>query len=158
MSLERARRHLDRFGLGDTVVVTPTSSATVELAAGALGVEPARIAKTLSFRAAEPDRALLVVVAGDARIDNAAFRAAFGLKARMLAGEEVERLTGYAPGGVCPFDNPPSATVYLDTSLRRFDTVFPACGTASSAVELSCETLHRVTGGPDWVSVARLPA
>ena len=157
VSLDRARSHLDRYGLADAVVVTATSSATVELAAQALGVEPARIAKTLSFRAAEPGRAILVVVAGDARVDNAAFRATFGVKARMLAGDEVEALTGYPPGGVCPFGNPPTATVHLDTSLRRFTTVFPACGTASSAVELTPDRLAEVTGGAPWVTVSRLP-
>ncbi|GAA3800041.1 YbaK/EbsC family protein [Cellulomonas soli] len=157
MSLERARQHLERFGLGDAIVVTERSSATVDLAAEALGVAPERIAKTLSFRAGEPDRAVLVVMAGDARVDNGAFRQAFGLKARMLAGDEVEQLTGHAPGGVCPFGNPESATVYLDTSLRRFESVFPACGSASSAIELTCDVLHEVTGGAPWVTVSRLP-
>ncbi len=157
MSLERAREHLDRYGLGDAIRVTERSSATVALAAEALGVAPERIAKTLSFRAAEPGHAVLVVMAGDARVDNAAFRAAFGVKARMLAGDEVEALTGYPPGGVCPFGNPVTATVHLDTSLRRFATVFPACGTAASAVELTCERLEEVTGGAPWVTVSRLP-
>ncbi|GAA4626498.1 YbaK/EbsC family protein [Cellulomonas oligotrophica] len=157
MSLDLARAHLARFGRADDVIVTERSSATVELAAQALGVEPARIAKTLSFRGPEPGTALLVVVAGDARVDNAAFRAAFGVKARMLGGDEVEELTGHAPGGVCPFGNPPSATVRLDTSLQRFASVFPACGDAASAIELTCDELAHVTGDPGWVTVSRLP-
>ncbi|QAY62607.1 YbaK/EbsC family protein [Xylanimonas allomyrinae] len=157
MSLDLARTHLARFGLDDRIIVTDASSATVDLAAAALGVEPARIAKTLSFRGPEPGTAILVVLAGDARTHNAAFKAAFGVKARMLGGDEVEQLTGHAPGGVCPFGNPPAATVYLDESLRRFETVFPACGTATSAVELTPEELAEVTGHHGWVAVGQVP-
>lgn len=158
MSLDTARAHLARFGLADAVIVTERSSATVELAAAALGVEPARIAKTLSLRGAEAGSAILVVLAGDARLDNAAFKRAFGTKPRMLAGDEVERLTGHAPGGVCPFGNPDAARVYLDTSLRRFATVFPACGDAASAIELTCDRLAEVAGAAGWVAVSTLPA
>lgn len=156
MSLETARQYLADHGHGDDVIVTPESvgTATVEDAAAALGVEPARIAKTLSFRGPDPDTAILVVMAGDARVHNGPFRRTFGVKAHMLHGEEVERLTGHRPGGVCPFANPPSARVYLDTSLQRFTTVYPACGNDHSAIELSCAELERVTGGPQWVTVS----
>lgn len=157
MSLEIARTHLAAHGRADDIVVTTESSATVELAAAALGVEPARIAKTLSFRGPAPDTAILVVMAGDSRLDNAAFKREFGLKASMLKGDDVERLTGHEPGGVCPFGNPGSATVHLDTSMRRFASVFPACGTGNSAIELSCEELERVTDAAPWVTVSKLP-
>lgn len=157
MSLEIARAHLAAHGRAEDIVVTTESSATVELAAAALGVEPARIAKTLSFRGPEPDTAVLVVMTGDARLDNAAFKREFGLKASMLKGDDVERLTGHEPGGVCPFGNPETASVHLDTSLRRFASVFPACGTGNSAIELTCEELEKVTDGAPWVTVSKLP-
>ncbi len=157
MSLDRARDHLAQFGRADDVIVTDHSSATVELAAQALGVAPQRIAKTLSFRGTEPGTAILVVLAGDARLDNAGFKQAFGLKARMLGGEEVERLTGHEPGGVCPFGNPESATVWLDTSLQRFESVFPAAGDAASAIELTCDELETVARPAGWVTVSKLP-
>lgn len=157
MSIERARAHLAVFGRDGDVIETAQSSATVELAAAALGVAPQRIAKTLSFRGAEPGTAILVVAAGDARVDNAAFKAAFGVKARMLAGDEVLTLTGYEPGGVCPFGNPPAATVHLDTSLQRFDTVFPACGNAASAIELTLDDLATLGGSTGWVTVTTIP-
>lgn len=158
MSLDTARAHLAGFGRAGDVIETAQSSATVELAAAALGVEPRRIAKTLSFRGASPESAILVVTAGDARVDNAAFKATFGLKARMLAGDEVLRLTGHEPGGVCPFGNPPAATVYLDTSLQRFATVFPACGNAASAIELTCDELFALGRAETWVTVTTIPA
>ncbi len=158
MSLETARAHLAGYGRADDVIETARSSATVELAAAALGVEPRRIAKTLSFRGVSPETAILVVTAGDARVDNAAFKAAFGFKARMLVADEVLRLTGHEPGGVCPFGNPPAATVFLDTSLQRFDTVFPACGNAASAIELTCDELAELGRAAGWVTVTTLPA
>lgn len=157
MSLELARAHLARFGRADDVIVTERSSATVELAAAALGVERARIAKTLSFRDGDSDAALLVVLAGDARLDNAAFKRTFGFKARMLSGDDVERLTGHAPGGVCPFGNPEGTRVALDVSLRRFASVFPACGSPASAIELTCDDLESVTAPSTWVDVAKRP-
>lgn len=157
MSLESARAHLAGYGRGDDIIETAQSSATVELAAAALGVAPERIAKTLSFRGPEPQTAILVVAAGDARVDNAAFKTAFGLKARMLAGDEVPLLTGHEPGGVCPFGNPSAATVYLDTSLRRFGTVFPACGSAASAIELTCDELAHLGRAAGWVTVTTIP-
>ena len=156
MSLETALAHLESFGRADQVLITPGSSATVAEAAAAFGVGPERIAKTLSF-ALDEDSCALVVMAGDARTDNAAFKAQFGRKASMLKGESVERLTGHAVGGVCPFANPESATVWLDTSLRRFDTVFPAAGSANSAIELTCEELEELSGASGWVTVSRLP-
>ncbi|MFT4263920.1 MAG: YbaK/EbsC family protein [Nocardioides sp.] len=158
MSLDLARAHLARHGLAERIILTEESAATVELAAAALGVEPARIAKTLSFRGTEPGTAILVVLAGDARLDNGAFKATFGLKARMLGGDEVERLTGHAPGGVCPFGNPDTATVHLDESLRRFTSVLPACGSPNSAIELTPAQLEEITGHRGWVDVsARSP-
>jgi prolyl-tRNA editing enzyme YbaK/EbsC (Cys-tRNA(Pro) deacylase) len=156
VSVNLARAHLAQFGLADRIIVTQQSSATVDLAAAALGVAPERIAKTLSFRGAEPGTAILVVLAGDTRTPNDAFRQAFGIKPRMLAGDEVEALTGHAPGGVCPFGNPAAATVYLDESLRRFATVFPACGSANSAIELTLAELEQATGYRGWVSVGQI--
>lgn len=156
MSLDRARAHLAQFGRADDIIVTEQSSATVDLAAAALGVEPARIAKTLSFHGSRPGTAILVVMAGDARVRNAAFKQTFGLKARMLGGDDVEALTGHAPGGVCPFGVPDSATVWLDTSLRRFTTVFPACGSANSAIGLSCEDLAAISAPAGWVTVSQV--
>ena len=158
MSLETARAHLAGYGRDGDVIETAHSSATVELAAAALGVAPQRIAKTLSFRGPDPDTAILVVAAGDARVDNAAFKAAFGLKARMLVADEVLRLTGHEPGGVCPFGNPPAATVFLDMSLRRFETVFPACGNAASAIELTCDELAELGRAQGWVTVTTVPS
>ena len=157
MSLDSVRDHLSRFGRADDIKVTPGSSATVAEAAEAFGVEPARIAKTLSFRGDTPDSCVLVVMAGDARTDNAAFKATFGRKASMLKADEVEELTGHRVGGVCPFANPESATTYLDTSLKRFDTVFPAAGSADSSIELTPSDLEELSGAADWVTVSRLP-
>ncbi len=157
MSIETARAHLARFGRDRDVVETSGSSATVELAAAELGVEPARIAKTLAFHGVEEGTSILVVAAGDVRVDNAGFKRAFGRKARMLTGEEVEPLTGHAPGGVCPFANPEVAAVYLDESLHRFETLFPAVGNAASAIELSPEEIAEISGAVGWVDVTKLP-
>lgn len=129
------------------------SSATVELAAQALGVEPARIAKSISLKSGEG--CVIIVAAGDAKIDNAKFKAEFGMKAKMLAPEEVEPLTGYPIGGVCPFDNPGSARVYCDVSLRRFGEIYPAGGNASSCVRLSCDELFEVSESEKWVDVCK---
>lgn len=156
MSLEAARQYLARFGRDEDIIVTSGSAATVELAAQELGVEPARIAKTLAFYGSEPEVCILIVVAGDARVDNLAFKRHFGFKARMLKAEDVERLTGHAPGGVCPFANPTESTVYLDESLKRFETVFPAVGNAASAIELSPAELVQTTGDSRWITVARV--
>lgn len=154
MSIETAREHLARFGRDADVIETQESSATVELAAAALGVEPARIAKTLGFYDADGG-AILVVAAGDARIDNTGFKAAFGIKAKMLKGDDVERLSGHAPGGLCPFANPPEARVHLDESLKRFTSVFPAVGNAASAIELTLDELERVAEPVGWVAVTK---
>ncbi len=150
MSVETIRRFLAPYGLAERIREFEVSSATVELAARVVGVEAARIAKTLSFRNGES--CLIVVAAGDARVDNQKFKARFGMKARMLAPEEAVALTGHAVGGVCPFALPAGVPVYLDVSLRRFATVFPAAGSAQSAVELSCEELERCSGG-EWADV-----
>lgn len=155
MSVEAVRAYLARWGKETQVREFAVSSATVELAAAALQVEPARIAKTLSFQAA--DGAILVVAAGDAKIDNAKFKAQFGRKAAMLTPEEVLRWTGHAVGGVCPFALPePAVKVFTDLSLRRFATVFPACGSGNSAIELSCDELYEYAGSSGWVDVCRL--
>lgn len=155
MSVERVRMFLSPLGYEERVKEFEVSSATVPLAALALGVEEARIAKTLSFKLDE-ERTLLVVAAGDARIDNPKFKAAFGVKAKMLSAEEVQARTGYLPGGVCPFDVDDQVRVCLDESLKRFETVYPAAGSASSAVKLSPEELRGITRG-EWVKVCKLP-
>lgn len=139
MALEKVREYLQQFGLVERVRVLGKSSATVELAAQALGCEPCRIAKTLSFRVGE--RVVLVVCAGDAKVDNHKFKAFFGAKAKMLTAEEAERLVGHAVGGVCPFALNDGAETWLDESLRRFKMVFPACGSSNSAIELTPEEL-----------------
>ncbi len=154
MSVEKVRSYLKKYGMEDRLQVFPVSSATVELAAQALHTEPARIAKSISFHDGTGG-CLLVVTAGDTKIDNAKFKARFGFKARMLAPAEVEPLTGYPVGGVCPFGNPPGAAVYLDVSLRRFDRVYPAGGSADSCVRLSCEELAAVSRSAGWVDVCK---
>lgn len=156
MSIESVQEFLSEHGRGGAIRRTDGSSATVAEAAAAFGVEPARIAKTLSFRGDSPETCILVVMAGDARTDNAAFKARFGRKATMLKADEVEALTGHPVGGVCPFANPESATVFLDTSLKRFDTVFPAAGSADSAIELTPAELEVLSGASAWVTVSRL--
>ena len=147
MSIENVRSYFRSLGREGDIREFSQSSATVELAAQALGVEPARIAKTLSFQ--DGEGCLLIVAAGDARIDNPKFKAAFGFKAKML------RLTGHAVGGVCPFAVPDTVRVCLDVSLRRFDTVFPACGSANSAIELTCEDLFAYSRAWEWVDVCK---
>lgn len=130
-----------------------TSSATVELAAAALHCEPQRIAKTLSFMT--DDHAMLVVAAGDAKIDNKKYKAQFHMKAKMLSPEEAETLVGHAVGGVCPFAINEAVAVYLDVSLKRFETVFPACGSANSAIELTIPELETYSGYKEWVDVCK---
>ena len=133
--IEKVKEYLKRFKMDGKIVELPASSATVELAAKALSVEPCRIAKTLSFRAG--DKVVLVVAAGDARVDNRKFKEFFGAKAKMLSADEAETLVGHAVGGVCPFAVNEGVGVYLDVSLKRFKTVFPACGSSNSAIELA---------------------
>ena len=153
MAYERARAHLERFGLTDHIKLFDVSSATVELAAQAVGCEPAHIAKTLSFLL--PDGPVLIVAAGDARVDNSKYKARFHTKAKMLAFEEVEPLIGHAVGGVCPFGVNEGVPVWLDESLRRFDVVYPAAGTSNSAVELTLPELEQSSQALGWVDVCK---
>ena len=153
MSIERVKEYFKSVGLEDRVREFDVSSATVELAALALGCEGKRIAKTLSFMG--PAGPLLVVAAGDARIDNARFKAQFGLKAKMLTPEQAVELVGHAVGGVCPFAVNEGVEVWLDESLRRFETVFPACGSANSAIELTIPELERHAAPEGWVDVCK---
>ena len=154
MSLERAKAHLERFGLADRVQLFDVSSATVELAAQAVGCEPARIAKTLSF--IHEDGAVLIVCAGDAKIDNSKFKAQFHHKATMLTPDQVVEFTGHTIGGVCPFAiTHPNVTAYLDVSLKRFDIVYPAAGNAASAVELTCDELAQLANSAGWIDVCK---
>jgi prolyl-tRNA editing enzyme YbaK/EbsC (Cys-tRNA(Pro) deacylase) len=154
MSIEAVRTYLARTGRDKDILEFPVSSATVDLAAQALGVEPARIAKTLSFE--YDDGCVLVVTAGDARIYNWAFKREFGRKASMLTPERVLELTGHAVGGVCPFAlSSKDVLVVLDVSLKRFRTVFPACGSANSAIELTCDELFSLSGADRWVDVCK---
>lgn len=153
MSIEQVRAHLQKWHREKDILEFTVSSATVELAAQALGVEPARIAKTLAFK--NDTDALLVVAAGDARVDNKKFKATFGQKPRMLTPEETLEFTGHAVGGVCPFGLKNDLPVYLDVSLKRFKTVFPACGSSNSAIELTCAELEEYAGSRGWVDVCR---
>lgn len=157
MAIEKVREHLKRLNIEDRIMEFPVSSATVELAAKAAGVIPARICKTLSFTGDKED-CILVATAGDAKVQNGKFKKQFGHKARMLKPEEVLTFTGHEIGGVCPFgiDNP-KVRVYIDESIKRFDSVFPACGSSNSAVELGCEELFNIAGALAWVDVCKLP-
>lgn len=157
MSIELARTHLDRFGRGGDIIESVESKATVELAAAALGVSAAEIAKTISLYTEDRTAAILIVAAGDAKIANAKFKAHFGTKARMLAAEDVEPMTGHAIGGVCPFGNPASAEVWLDASLKRFDMVYPAAGGANTTIALTLGDLETISEARGWVDVTRLP-
>lgn len=155
MSTEAVRQHLLARGWSGEILEFEESSATVELAAAKVGTEPARIAKTLGFYSPSEDgTAVLIVAAGDAKVNGGAFKRAFGGKPRMLRADDVLELTGHPVGGVCPFVNPESARVYLDESLRRFETVYPAAGTSKSAVELAVSELAELSGALDWVDVA----
>ena len=153
MSIELVRAYFRSYGIENRIQELDHSSATVALAAEALGTEPCRIAKTLSFLVGGSP--ILIVAAGDARIDNAKYKAFFGAKAKMLSPEEVVELVGHAVGGVCPFAVKPGVTVYLDLSLRRFSTVFPACGSANSAIELTIPELEQYSGYKEWVDVCK---
>ena len=153
MSIERVRAYLASRGMAEKIREFDVSSATVELAAQALGVEGARIAKTLSFKLG--DRVLLIVAAGDAKVDNGRYKAAFGGKAKMLTADEAVTLVGHAVGGVCPFAVNDGVEVYLDESLKRFATVYPAAGSANSAIELTCAELEDLSGAKAWVDVCK---
>ena len=155
MAIEKVKAYFAEQGMADRILEFSVSSATVELAAQALGCEPCRIAKSLSFWVnGEP---ILVVAAGDARVNNSKFKARFGVKAQMLAFDEVEPAIGHAVGGVCPFAINPGVKVYLDESLKRFTTVFPACGSSNSAMELSLPELLQHAHAAGWVDVCKLP-
>ena len=153
MSVEKVKDYFDKFGMKDRVKELDSSSATVELAAQALNCQPCRIAKTMSFKVNEG--AILIVIAGDARIDNPKFKAQFATKATMLKPEEVIEMIGHAIGGVCPFAINEGVPVYLDESLKRFTTVFPACGSSNSAIELTIEELEKYSDYSQWIDVCK---
>jgi prolyl-tRNA editing enzyme YbaK/EbsC (Cys-tRNA(Pro) deacylase) len=153
MSIEKVRAYFASLNMEDRVLEFPVSSATVELAAVAVGCEPARIAKTLSFIVEE--KPILIVAAGDAKINNSAYKAQFHAKAKMLTPEQAVELIGHAVGGVCPFAVNPGVTIYLDESLKRFETVFPACGSSNSAIELTIPELEKFSGYTAWVDVCK---
>ena len=155
MSIEKVKAFFAAYGMEERVREFDVSSATVELAAQALNCEPCRIAKSLSFLV--DGAAVLVVAAGDARVDNAKFKARFHLKAKMLSPAETEAMIGHAVGGVCPVAVNDGVKVYLDESLKRFETVFPACGSSNSAIELTLPELERYSNCTEWVDVCKLP-
>ena len=153
MSIREVKAFFAERGMEDRVMEFETSSATVELAAQTVGVIPARIAKTLSFMT--PEGPLLVVAAGDAKVDNHKYKETFGCKAKMLTPQEAVELVGHAVGGVCPFAVKPGVKTCLDVSLQRFETVLPACGSDNSAIELTCEELYSLSGAVTWVDVCK---
>lgn len=157
MAIEKVRAYFKELGIEDRIQEFEVSSATVELAAKAAGVIPARICKTLSF--ADPEGGcVLIQAAGDAKVNNGKFKRQFGFKAKMLSPQEALSLTGHAVGGICAFAIENKAVkVYADVSLRRFDTVFPACGSANSAIELTCEELYEYSGALSWIDVCKIP-
>lgn len=153
MAIEKVKAYFREYGMEDRIQEFDVSSATVELAAKALHCEPQRIAKTLSFMV--ENEAVLIVTAGDAKIDNPKYKAKFGKKAKMLSLDEVKTLVGHAVGGVCPFAVNKGVIVYLDISLKRFETVFPACGSSNSAIELTIPELEKYSGYAEWVDVCK---
>ena len=153
MAIEQVKEFFKKFNMEEKIMEFDTSSATVELAAQALNVIPARIAKTLSFK--KDNSCILVLTSGDVKINNPKFKAEFGMRAKMPSAEEVLIFTGHAAGGVCPFAVADGIPVYLDISLKRFDTVFPACGSGNSAIELTCDDLFRYSGAEKWVNVCK---
>lgn len=156
MSIEIAKDYLEQFGLRDDVLEFDVSSATVDLAAKAVGVEGARICKTLSFKS--PDGCILIQTAGDTKIDNRKFKDKFGFKAKMLKPDEVEVYTNHQIGGVCAFGiTRDDVEIYCDESLKRFETVFPACGSSNSAIELTPDRLFEITKSLEWIDISKLP-
>ena len=153
MSIERVKKYFSEYGMENKIQEFDVSSATVELAAAALNCEPCRIAKTLSFMV--DGSAILIVMAGDAKIDNPKYKAQFAAKAKMLTPEEAEALIGHAVGGVCPFGINEGVRVYLDSSLKRFETVFPACGSSNSAIELTIPELEKYSNSLAWIDVCK---
>ena len=157
MAIEKVKEYFKAYGMEDRILEFPVSSATVELAAQAVGVEGARICKTLSFKDGE-DGCILIQTAGDTKIDNRKFKDTFGQKAKMLTAEEVVEFTGHAIGGVCAFaiENP-QVRVFCDVSVKRFETVFPACGSSNSAIELTCDEIFRISKAEKWIDVCKIP-
>ena len=157
MAIDKVKEYFLAYGIADRVMEFSVSSATVELAAAAIGTEGARIAKSLTFRGTD-GQCLMIVTAGDTKIDNPKFKHTFGCKAKMLTAEEVLAETGHAVGGVCPFALPENGVeVYLDQSMKRFETVFPACGSANSAIELDPDSLFQYSRAIRWVDVCKIP-
>lgn len=157
MAIEKVREYFRRFGIEDRIREFEVSSATVELAAVAVGTEPARICKTLSFKKPEGG-CILIQTAGDSKVNNGKFKRQFGFKAKMLTANEVEEYTGHAVGGVCAFAiERDDVDVYADVSMKRFDTVFPACGSSSSAAEFTCDELEKYTNTIEWIDVCKIP-
>ena len=155
LGLEEAKRYLEDKGYGDRVKIFDVSSATVELAAIAVGTEPEKIAKSLTFMV--DDQPVMVICAGDAKVNNSKYKGYFHKKAKMLSREEVNELIGHDVGGVCPFGRKEGVDVYLDESLKRFQIVYPACGSSNSAVELSLEELEALSSSKEWIDVCKIP-
>ena len=155
MAFEKAKAHLERYGFADRIQEFEVSSATVELAAQALGCDGAHICKSLSFKLDE-DTSILVLTSGDCKVDNAKFKAYFGKKATMLSFDEVEAKIGHAVGGVCPFGINDGVEVYLDESMKRFEIMYPACGSSNSAVKLTIEELEMCSGYKEWIDVCKM--
>ncbi len=153
MSLENAKRYVEEKGFGDRIMIFEQSSATVELAAAAVGTECARIAKSLTFKV--DDKPVMILCAGDCKVDNSKYKKMFHQKAKMLTPTEVEEMIGHAIGGVCPFGVNEGVTIYLDESLKRFDVVYPACGSGNSAVKLGVDELEQIAGSTGWVDVCK---
>ena len=153
MAIEKVKAYFKQWSIENRIKEFEVSSATVELAAIAIGCEPERIAKSLSFKI--DNKAILIIAAGDAKVDNAKFKSQFNTKAKMLAPEEVESLIGHAIGGVCPFGIKESVDVYLDISLKRFDKVFPACGSSNSVIELDISELEKYSNYVEWIDVCK---
>jgi len=153
MAIEKVRAYFEQYGIAEQIKEFSVSSATVELAAAALNCEPARIAKSLSFLCG--GKAILIVTAGDAKVDNAKYKARFGEKAKMLSADEAIELVGHAVGGVCPFAVNDGVEIYLDVSMKRFETVFPACGSSNSCIELTIPELEKYSNFLQWVDVCK---
>lgn len=153
MAIDKVKAYFKKYGIDSKIQEFDTSSATVELAARALNCEPERIAKSLSFKI--DDKGILIVTAGDVKIDNSKYKSVFHVKAKMLSTDEVEELIGHAIGGVCPFGIKENVDVYLDVSLKRFKTVYPACGSSNSAIELTIEELEKYSNYIEWVDVCK---
>lgn len=153
MSVDKVKQYFSKYGMESRVLEFDVSSATVELAAAALNCEPGRIAKTLSFLVG--DQPILIVSAGDVKIDNAKYKATFGKKAKMLTPDQVVEMIGHAVGGVCPFAVKEGVTIYLDASLKKYETVFPACGSSNSAIELTIPEMEKYSGYKEWVDVCK---